>query len=113
MDSWGPSGHESGAFAGSEVRLAYVLRRLDDHAVVDAVHRIEPEIWLKQSAAIKLGEQTGRDLLFGYANLEGLGAILNYDEKPWAEEATAPPCSRPRTGVSILLRAVSGIVDAL
>src|SRR5207244_725174 len=44
-------------------------------AVIDAVYRIEPEIWLKQSGAIKLGEQTGRNLLFGYANLERLGAI--------------------------------------
>jgi len=52
-----------------------VIRRLDDHAVVDAVDRVEPEIWLKQGGAVKLREQTGRDLLFGYANLERLGAI--------------------------------------
>ena len=52
-----------------------MIRRLNDDAVIDAVYRIEPEVWLKQSGAIKLGEQTGRNLLFGYANLERFGAI--------------------------------------
>ena len=52
-----------------------VRRRLDDDAVIDAVYRIEPEFWLKQSGAIEFSEQARGDLLFGYANLERLGAI--------------------------------------
>src|ERR1700685_325681 len=52
-----------------------MIRRLYDHAVIDAVYRIEPEIRLKQSGAVKLCKQTRRDLLFGYANLERLRAI--------------------------------------
>src|SRR5271156_1744913 len=52
-----------------------MIRRLDDDAVIDAVYRIEPEIRLKQSGAVKLCEQTRRNLLLGYSHLERLGAI--------------------------------------
>jgi hypothetical protein len=53
-----------------------VIRRLNDDGVVDAVFWIEPEIWLKQNGAIKLGEQTGRNLLFGYANFERVSKVV-------------------------------------
>ena len=56
-------------------RVDHVLRRLEEHAVVDAVRRIEPVVRLQEEARAERGEQARRDVGLGDAELERLGAV--------------------------------------
>jgi len=55
--------------------VSQVDRRLRDDVVIDAVDRIEPVVRRDQAIAAQRRKQSGRDLLFGNAELERLGAV--------------------------------------